>query len=107
MTLSERIRERRLELDYGLRAAATLAAISPAFLVDIEAGARLPSADTLAKLARVLKLPLAELQGLDPRVTPEVKSWMDSDPRVSTVLAKLCACSNRDALLGRIEELVK
>ena len=106
MTLNERIKERRLELDFGLRATATLAAISPAFLVDIEAGARLPGPDTLAKLAVVLRLPLRELQSLDPRVTPEVKAWMDSEPAVSAMLARLCARPDRDWLLEQIGEMV-
>jgi len=99
MTLAERIRQRRDELGYGLRAVATLAGIAPSFLVDIEAGNRLPGPGTLEKLAAVLDLPLAELQAADPRITPEVKAWMDSDPRVSTMLAKLCADPDRDAVL--------
>ena len=103
VTLNERIRQRRQELGYGLRYVATLAGISPAFLVDIEAGARLPSADTLAKLAPVLNLPLADLQALDPRVTPEVKEWMDSDPGVSTMLARLYAHPRREAAMKAID----
>jgi hypothetical protein len=39
-------------------------------------------------------------------VTPEVKSWMDSDPRVSTILAGLCARPDREQMLERIGEMV-
>ena len=40
-------------------------------------------------------------------VTPEVKVWMDSDPRVTALLAMLCARRDRDEVLSRIEEALK
>ena len=107
MTLNERIKERRKELGYGLRTMAALANISPAFLVDIEAGARRPGPGVLAELANVLRLPLSELQGLDPRVTPEVKAWMDSEPRVAAMLARLCAHPDRDKVMRGLEEVLR
>ncbi len=40
-------------------------------------------------------------------VTPEVKAWMDADPRVAEMLAGLCARPDRDVLLGRMEEVAR
>ena len=103
-SLGDRTRQQRLDLGFTLRSTARHAAIAPAFLADLEAGRRMPGPDVLARLAAVLELPLAELRALDPRVTPEVCEWMESDPRVSTFLQALWARPDRDA---RLESLLE
>jgi transcriptional regulator with XRE-family HTH domain len=67
-TLGERVKELRQERDLGVRDFARRADISPAFVVDIEAGNRLPGSATLTRVANVLGTSLAELQALDPRL---------------------------------------
>jgi transcriptional regulator with XRE-family HTH domain len=101
--LGEHIKERRKESGLTLRGFASQADIAPAFVVDIEAGHRMPSHGVLARIADILDIPLADLQALDPRVTPEVREWMDGNPRVSGFLRKLCEHPDRDALLLEME----
>ena len=101
-SLGERIKERRQETGLTLRGLARSASIAPAFVVDIEAGNRMPGHEVLARVAAVLDLPLAELQALDPRITPEVREWMDSDPRVSGFLRGLCARPDRNEVFASI-----
>jgi transcriptional regulator with XRE-family HTH domain len=103
-SLGARIRERRLELGLTLRGSALAAAMSPAYLADIESGHRMPGPGVLGRLAMVIDLPLAELRALDPRVTPEVREWMESDPRVSTFLEALRARPDRNAWLESLLE---
>lgn len=72
-SIGERVRAERLARGMGLREVARHALIAPAFLTDIEAGRRNPSAKVMSRLATVLGVPLAELEALDPRITPEVR----------------------------------
>jgi hypothetical protein len=39
-------------------------------------------------------------------VTPEVKEWMDADPAVGEILARLCMHPERDAVVKGIEEML-
>jgi transcriptional regulator with XRE-family HTH domain len=106
-TLGQRIRERRQELQLTVRGFARDINVQPPFVTDIEAGRRRPSAETLAKIAEVLKLPIGELQALDPRISPEVKEWMESEPRVSTLLRQIRQSPDPDATLRQLEEQVR
>ena len=102
-SLGEYIKEYRKASGLTLRGFASQANIAPAFVVDIEAGHRMPGHGVLARIADVLDVPLAELQALDPRVTPEAKEWMDGNPHVSGFLRKLCKRPDRDALIVELE----
>jgi transcriptional regulator with XRE-family HTH domain len=104
--LGKHVKAARLERGTGLRELARQAGIAPAFVTDIEAGRRMPSAEVLARIAAALSIPLAELQDLDPRVTPEVRKWMEAEPRVSSLLQRLEGHRGRDALLARMEHLI-
>ena len=105
-SLAQDIRDRRRALGLTLRGFARQVGVAPSFVTDIEAARRRPGPEVLGKIAGVLDVPLAELQALDPRITPEVKEWMDEEPRVSSLLRRLSDDPDRDALLRRIEQVV-
>lgn len=106
LSLGRRIRERRQELHLTVRGFAAQIGVQPPFVTDIEADRRRPSPEVLEKIANVLRLPQDELRALDPRISPEVKEWMDEEPRVSSLLRRLRDDPNRDALLRQIEQVV-
>jgi transcriptional regulator with XRE-family HTH domain len=106
-SLGKRIRDRRQELGLTVRGFAARVGVQPPFVTDIEADRRRPGPEVLDRIAAVLDVPLAELQALDPRITPEVKEWMDEQPRVSSLLRRLQDDPARDELLRQIEELVE
>jgi transcriptional regulator with XRE-family HTH domain len=105
-SLGKRIRDKRQELGLTVRGFAARIEVAPPFVTDIEADRRRPSPDVLGRIARVLEIPLDDLQALDPRLTPEVKEWMDEEPRVSSLLRRLRDDPDRDALLRQIEQVV-
>jgi len=70
-TLGSRIKNLRLEHGHTLRGFARDVGVAPAFVVDIEAGRRLPGRETLTRMAAALKVPLSDLQALDPRLPCE------------------------------------
>jgi transcriptional regulator with XRE-family HTH domain len=106
-SLGRRIKDRRQELQLTVRGFAAQIGVQPPFVTDIEADRRRPGPEVLERIACVLGLPLTEIQALDPRITPEVKEWMDEQPRVSSLLRRLQDDPARDDLLRQIEELVQ
>jgi transcriptional regulator with XRE-family HTH domain len=106
VSLGKRIRDRRQQLQLTVRGFAQQIGVQPPFVTDIEADRRRPSPEVLGRIAEVLELPLAELEALDPRITPEVKEWMDEEPRVSSLLRRLRDDPDRDELLRQMEQVV-
>ncbi len=105
-TLGQRIREERTKLSLTVRGFARDINVQPPYITDLEADRRRPGPDVLARISERLGIPMAELQALDPRITPEVKEWMDDEPRVSRLLRRLQDSPDRDELLREIEKVV-
>jgi transcriptional regulator with XRE-family HTH domain len=75
------IRRRRDELDLSLREFAKKLDCSPAFISDIELGRRHPSDKVLSEMARVLKVKVEDLRGMDVRAPiDEIKRITHDDP---------------------------
>jgi transcriptional regulator with XRE-family HTH domain len=75
------IRRRRDELDMSLREFAKKLDCSPAFISDIELGRRHPSDKVLSEMARILKVKVEELRGMDVRAPiDEIKRITQDDP---------------------------
>lgn len=90
-TLGGRIRELRDELDLSLRELAKkLGDVSAAHLSDIELGRRYPSDELLAKMAKTLRVRVADLRSYDNRPPVEaLKKLSLSDPAFGLALRKL------------------
>ena len=75
------IRKRRDELDLSLRELAKRLDCSPAFISDIELGRRHPSERVLIEIARILKVKVEELRGMDLRAPiDDIKRITLDDP---------------------------
>ncbi|MHB8527527.1 MAG: helix-turn-helix domain-containing protein [Candidatus Acidiferrales bacterium] len=75
------IRRRRDELDLSLRELAKKLDCSPAFISDIELSRRHPSDKVLVEIARILKVKVEELRGMDVRAPiDEIKRITQGDP---------------------------
>ena len=75
------IRRRRDELDLSLRELAKKLDCSPAFISDIELGRRHPSDKVLIEIARILKVRVEDLRGMDIRAPiDEIKRVTQDDP---------------------------
>jgi len=82
MTLGQRIRERREELDLSLREFAAKLGLSAPFISDIELGRRYPSDQVLRAIAKTLSLKLDNLKAHDTRPpVKEMKRQIAIDPR--------------------------
>lgn len=75
------IRRRRDELDLSLRELAKRLDCSPAFISDIELGRRHPSDKVLIEIARILKVKVEDLRGMDVRAPiDDIKRITLDDP---------------------------
>ncbi len=75
------IRRRRDELDLSLRELAKKLDCSPAFISDIELSRRHPSDKVLVEIARILKVKVEELRGMDVRAPiDQIKPLTQGDP---------------------------
>jgi transcriptional regulator with XRE-family HTH domain len=106
-TLGQVIRERRQQLRLTVRGFAAQIGVQPPFVTDIEADRRRPSPEVMQRIALTLGLELSELQKLDPRISPEVKEWMEEEPRVSSLLRRMRESPDRGALLDRVEKVIE
>jgi transcriptional regulator with XRE-family HTH domain len=89
-SLGQTIRELREKKDLSMRELAKKLDLSPAFLSDVELGRRHPSDETLAKIARMLGVPVGELRTLDTRpAVDEIRRLAASDPEYGFAFRQL------------------
>lgn len=90
-TLGEKIRALRQKKDLSLREfAARLGGLTAPYLSDIELGRRFPSDEVLAKMAKVLGVPLEDLKRLDTRPpVDDLKRLGTKDPQLGVALRQV------------------
>ncbi len=86
-TLGEAIRLLRQERGLTLRALAERVGVSAPFLSDIEHNRR--KTEKIKEIAKVLDVPIEELQQLDGRVPPDLKEWLAGNPPLVALLKEL------------------
>ena len=106
-TFGEYLRELRAKADLSLREVASKIGVSAAFLSDVELGRRFPSEDTLALLAKELKVTVDELRKYDFRDEAEsIKKMMFADPATGlafrTIAEKIKGGLSPDEILKKL-----
>lgn len=86
-SLGEAIRYLRDKEGMTLRALADAVGVSAPFLSDLEHGRR--QTEKYDELAKALNVDVEELKSFDPRVSPELKSWLATNPKVISFLNHL------------------
>jgi len=100
--LAELIKSRRLARNWSLRELGAKIGVTPAYVADIEAGRRLPSAELKAKLATTLDIPAEDLAALDIRLTTDLRDWIDERPQLIALLRSLRSSPESDMLIQRL-----
>src|SRR6516162_2871524 len=78
--LAETIKSRRLARNWSLKELGARIGVTPAYVADIEASRRIPSADLKAKIAVALGITAEELDATDVRLTPDLRDWIEERP---------------------------
>ena len=100
------IKNRRLSRNWSLRQLGSQIGVTPAYIADLEAGRRLPSAELKARLATVLEIPAEELAAADSRLTPDLRDWIEERPPLTALLRSLRESPEPDMLINRLGRLV-
>jgi len=95
------IKNRRLSRNWSLRQLGSQIGVTPAYIADLEAGRRLPSAELKARLATVLEIPAEELAAADSRLTPDLRDWIEERPPLTALLRSLRESPEPDMLINR------
>jgi transcriptional regulator with XRE-family HTH domain len=100
------IKNQRLSRSWSLRQLGSQIGVTPAYIADLEAGRRLPSAELKARLATVLEIPAEELAAADSRLTPDLRDWIEERPPLTALLRSLRESPEPDMLINRLGRLV-
>ncbi|HEY6270787.1 MAG TPA: helix-turn-helix transcriptional regulator, partial [Terriglobales bacterium] len=100
--LAEIIKSRRLAREWSLRELGSRIGVTPAYVADIEASRRVPSAELKAKIASALGIPSEELDATDVRLTPDLRDWIKERPQLTGLLRSLRSSPESDMLIQRL-----
>lgn len=100
--LAEIIKARRLARKWSLRELGAHIGVTPAYVADIEASRRIPSAELKAKIASTLGISDEDLAASDVRLAPDLRGWIEERPQLTAVLRSLRASPESDMLIQRL-----
>src|SRR5688572_13747261 len=94
--LAELVRTRRLARKWSLRQLGEKIGVTPAYVADIEAGRRLPSAELKERISTTLEISAQELAAADIRLTKDLRDWIEERPQLTSVLRTLSDSPDAD-----------
>jgi transcriptional regulator with XRE-family HTH domain len=100
------VKTRRLARGWSLRQLGTQIGVTPAYVADIEAGRRLPSAELKERIATALAIPPDELAAADVRLAPDLREWIEERPELTGLLRSLRSSPESDMLIQRLARLI-
>jgi transcriptional regulator with XRE-family HTH domain len=105
--LAEIIKNRRLARNWSLKELGAQIGVTPAYVADIEASRRIPSAELKAKIATTLGIPPEELDATDVRLTPDLREWIEERPNLIGLLRSLRSSPESDMLIQRLSRFMR
>jgi len=104
--LADLVKAKRLARSWSLRQLGTHIGVTPAYVADIEAGRRLPSAELRERIAVALEIPPEELAAADSRLTPDLRDWIEERPKLTGLLRSLRSSAESDMLIQRLSRFI-
>lgn len=106
-TLGGRIRDRRVQLELGLRELARRLDITASYLSDIENNRRVPAEAVLRGLAKELDLSFDELTGLAGRLDQQTEQYLRRQPTAAVLFRRLRERGYGETEIGKLIEDVE
>ncbi|MGH2619580.1 MAG: helix-turn-helix domain-containing protein, partial [Anaerolineales bacterium] len=100
--LPELIRSRRLARKWSLRQLGESVGVTPAYVADLEAGRRQPSAELQKRISAALEISTDELAQADARLTRDLRDWIEERPQLRSILRALRGSPDSDKLIQRL-----
>jgi transcriptional regulator with XRE-family HTH domain len=105
--LGEIIKQRRLARKWSLKKLGEEIGVTAAYVGDLEANRRLPSADLIQRLSLALDIPKSELAAVDSRLSPDLREWIEERPDLISLLRSLRTSTQADMLIQRFARFLK
>src|SRR5262245_34639122 len=99
--IGELVAAARHERKWSLRHLATELGVTPAYIADLEAGRRLPSAELMGRISIVLGISQENLTAADSRLSTELRDWIEERPQLTALLRALRSSPESDLLIQR------
>ena len=106
-TLGKLLKARRLALNWSLRQLARELRVTPAYVTDLEADRRLPSAELRDRISSTLQIPLEDLLAADTRLSSDLRTWIEERPQLTALLRTLHSSPDSDVLIQRLSRFVQ
>ncbi len=106
LELAKLVRDRRLARKWSLRQLGEKIGVTPAYVADIEAGRRLPSAELKERLAVALDIPAEDLTAADTRLPNDLRDWIEERPQLMAMLRSLRSSPDSDMLIQRLSRFI-
>lgn len=98
------VRDRRLELNIGLREFATLIDLSPAFISKMEIGDfSPPKEENIKKMAKILKLDQDELLAKAGKISSDLQEIISTQPKLYASLLRRAKKKQIEKYVGDLE----
>lgn len=104
--IGELVAAGRRERKWSLRQLANELGVTPAYVADLEADRRLPSADLMGRISAVLGISLENLAAADSRLAPELREWIEERPQLTALLRLLRNSAESDLLIQRLTRFI-
>lgn len=104
--IGELVAAGRRERKWSLRQLATELGVTPAYVADLEADRRLPSAELMGRISTVLEISVENLAAADSRLSTELRDWIEERPQLTTLLRTLRTSPESDLLIQRLTRFV-
>ena len=105
-TVGKLIKTHRLKRELSLRQLAADLGVTAAYISDLEADRRLPSADLKRRISGTLNISMEDLAAADSRLSPDLRSWVEERPQVVALLRGLRASPKSKLLIRRLTRLI-
>src|SRR6266536_1329741 len=105
--LGEIIKQKRLARNWSLKKLGTEIGVTAAYVGDLEANRRLPSADLIQRLSLALDIPPSELAAVDSRLSPDLREWIEERPDLISLLRSLRSSTQADMFIQRFARFLK
>jgi transcriptional regulator with XRE-family HTH domain len=100
--IGELVAAGRRERKWSLRQLAAELGVTPAYVADLEADRRLPSAELMGRISTVLAISLENLAAADSRLSTELREWIEERPQLTALLRSLRTSPESDLLIQRL-----
>jgi transcriptional regulator with XRE-family HTH domain len=104
--IGELVAAGRRERKWSLRQLAAELGVTPAYVADLEADRRLPSAELMGRISTVLAISLENLAAADSRLSTELREWIEERPQLTALLRSLRTSPESDLLIQRLTRLI-